>query len=196
MDFNYLNTLSVDTCKRLFNDYKESLLSESKTAKYVVDKTITWNNSPGALNVIQIRCNELFVANDKKFNNDWMITVENPSGENKYGNPKLEVYSVTVDPKIQRNNMAFVMEQITRRHIGYHKWNPARIALRQDQGSLNYRTWVARQTKKNGKWINREELGFFTIHTHDNGGFSNSSLGCTILSSLDTYKKYFKPDRK
>lgn len=187
IDYKLLNSLRAEDYKFYFNKYKELLLSNPDTAKYVVDKTIEWQEF--GYNVIQIRCNDLFVTNDIQAYNDWMVTID--YSEKVEG--VVEVYAVTVDPKVRRDEIFNVLEQITRRHVGYHKWSLSRIALRQDSGKLDYRTWGARFTRKAGQWIKREVLGFFTIHTHDNGGFGNSSLGCTILKSLDTYKRYFKP---
>lgn len=186
--YRQLQNLEPSEVKLMFDMYYNFLLgsSDKEVRKLLVSKFIHWNDSPKGLNVLQIRFNDLFVTNNILRNNDWMVTVE--------GNTKVEAYRVTVDPKIRRNRIFNVRSQITLRHIGYHHWNRNRICLRQDYSrEYDYRTWGRRYIKRNGIWTWYDVLGNCTIHTHDNGGFWNSSLGCTIIANMSTYKKYFKP---
>ena len=187
VDYGTLVSLNAKMYEAIAYAYKKRLLGDSARRKYITDESIVWNNN--GMSVIQIQCNEVGIANDVLRNNDWMITVVDGK--------IVEIYKITTDPKTKRSGMAFIVPQITRRHVGYHRWNLNRIALRQDQGSdFDYTTWVRRFYYKNGKWTWTEQKGFYTIHTHDTGGFWNSSLGCAVIANDSTYRNYFKPALK
>ena len=187
VDYSTLTGLNVKMYEAIASEFKNRLIADSARRKYVTDESITWNGN--GMSVVQIQCNEVGIANDVLRNNDWMVTVVD--------NKVREVYKITTDPKTKRSGMAFIVPQVTRRHVGYHHWNLNRIALRQDQGSdFDYTTWVRRFYYKNGKWTWTEQKGFFTIHTHDTGGFWNSSLGCAVIANDKTYQVYFKPALK
>lgn len=200
--FNILRQISAEKYEHIFNTYKQLLLSDKDTKKYVVaDPVINYN--PGAFRLIfQIRCNELFDTNDIKPYNDWMVTIENLNGK-----PQIEVYAVTVDPKTRQNDIFNVLEQINWRTIGYHRvdlFGKKRICLRQDREKD--KTWGNRYRLIKGKWqLWKEVFGNLGINTHDPNSkkkltrkiwewiINNTSLGCTILKNQQTYEDYFKP---
>lgn len=154
--------------KMLFNVFASEV-----PEKYNLSKT-QWNDN--GLNVIVIRCNDIYVTNDMERNNDWMILFFRGL---KY------IFEVTADPKYRKNKIANICEQVYYGNIRNHRGIYNRDAICQD----NCKVWVRRY--KNDKWY--EELGHFGINIHNSAGFFNSSLGCVILADEKRYTQVFRP---
>jgi hypothetical protein len=179
-----LLNLSYDDYRAVFNKYYNELL----TTKYLTDPKIKWTEDPSTINVISIRCNDLFVTNDMVYDNDFLIVLENKPKEEAI----IYVFITTIDPKTRRNNIANILYQFYFGNIRNHRGIPGRSAICQDFCTV----WVRRFTKSisnSSNWLFIDEKGYFGIHIHDKNGCYNSSLGCTILDSQDAYTKYFKP---
>ena len=144
---------------------------------------VDFDNDEGHINVFIIRNNAIGIANDSLRNNDYLIVTENSSAESE---GSIYVFSVTADPKTKRPGIAFALPCQWNGNIGFHHWLNWRDCIRQDNDDV----WV-RRYKADGSYY--EEKGRFTIHIHDSGGFFNSSLGCTILASDDSYQSMFRP---
>lgn len=167
MNREQLIKIPIDSYKEIFNAYAEGLPD-----KYNLSKTY-WED---VLNVIVIRCNDIYVTNNELRNNDWLVCI--------YNNLRY-VYKCTADPKYKRDRIANLREQVYYGNIRPHRWIGWRTCIAQD----NCKVWVRRYA--NGKWY--EELGHFGINIHNSAGYFNSSLGCVILADESRYINSFRP---
>jgi len=175
MDKQRLLKISYKTFREIFDNFSDYL----KGTKYH-NADVCWDNRIGMINVIVIRCNEVYITNDLKRNNDFLIICEN-----KIDTVTTYVFNCTADPKYRRSKIANFMPQVYFANIRNHRQIPGRICLAQDLCKV----WVKRfQGVKN--W---EDHGNFGINIHNSAGFFNSSLGCVILASEDDFIKEFRP---
>lgn len=177
MNKQILFDLSYQQLKDLFNDYLV-YLSKFKTKYH--NPNVKWRDDDGTINVIVIRCNDLYVTNDMVRNNDYLCVIHNTGDSYEQF-----VFNVTADPKTRKNRIANLCSQSYIGNIRNHRWIPNRLAICQDNDAI----WVRRY--ENNKWF--EENGYFGINIHNSAGFFNSSLGCVILSSEDSYINSFRP---
>jgi hypothetical protein len=173
-----INNITPAAAESLFNLFNTSLMS----TKYY-SSAPGYRTDPDLINVFIIRCNPIYVTNDINRNNDWMFIIQNPGRLNP--SHKKYIFQVTVDPKIKKNGIANSLPQQYLGNIRNHRWIPGRPAICQD----NHKVWVRRYNKM-GFY---EEAGYFGINIHNNAGLFNSSLGCTILASENSYSQTFKP---
>ena len=164
-----LRKIPFGVYKMLFNIYAAELpekLNKSKTK---------WNDN--GLNVIVIRCNDIYVTNEMKRNNDWMILFHKGL---KY------IFQCTADPKQRKNRIANLCEQVYFGNIRPHKWIRWRTCIAQDKCKL----WVHRFTNRTDFY---NDFGHFGINIHNPAKYFNSSLGCVILAYEKRYTDVFKP---
>ena len=173
----FLENLRYDDYKNIFEKYLAAL----DDTQWLLSKKAKWQTDEGSINVIAIRCNEIYITNDIKRNNDWLIVIENRPDDNF----RRYIFSCTTDPKYRTTEIANVCEQIYLGNIRNHRLQSNREAICQD----NCDVWVRRYI--NGQWM--EEKGKFGINIHNPQGARNSSLGCIILSSDDDYINEFRP---
>jgi len=164
--------------RELFDWYTDTYLYKGKYS----DPRVVWLDRLGSINVIVVRNNELYVTNDMKRNNDFLVVIEN----------KLETYTkyvfeCTADPKMRKDNIANLLSQSYVGNIRNHKWIFGRICIAQDNSNI----WVGRFTR--GIKDYKEYRGKFGINIHDNGGFFNSSLGCVVLAKQTDFYEEFSP---
>jgi|SRR5574343_72548 hypothetical protein len=169
--------LTYQELKDLCLDFQE-YLRKNKPKYY--NENCKWIGGGSGANVIIIRCNKPYTGNDTLRNNDYLIIVKN-NGDSY----EQFVYNCTADPKTMRLGIATLLEQCYVGNIRNHHYTPNRPAICQDF----CRVWVGRYDGKNGY----EQFGYFTMHIHNPAGFFNSSLGCTILSTDDSYISTFRP---
>lgn len=160
--------IPADKYRELFDKYIASLPKEYQHG-------VKWNED--GINVIIKRNNPVETFNDEIRNNDDLIIIENkPATYTKY------LFNVTADPKTRRFGIATLLPQAYYGNVRNHRGILGRPAICQD----NCPVWIKRYGGK-------VEHGHFGIHIHDNGGFFNSSLGCTVLSSAESFINEFKP---
>ena len=163
-----LRAIPYGVYKMMFNVYASELpekLNKSKTK---------WNDD--GLNVIVIRCNDIYITNDMKRNNDWMIL---------FFEGKKYIFQCTADPKYRKNKIANICEQVYYGNIRNHRGIYNRLAICQDNCKVFVRRYI------NNKWF--EEQGHFGINIHNSNGLFNSSLGCVILADESRYINSFRP---
>lgn len=143
-----------------------------------------FRTEPDTINVLGIRYNHEISFNNDLTNNDNLIIWENTSSNQV----RLWRFPVTMDPKSKKVNIAHLVKGVYPSYrVGNHRQVPGRTALRQDDGVV-----LVARTDKKGE-VFEVQTGKFGINIHDSGGFSNSSLGCTILANDDDYKNKYKP---
>jgi len=169
--------LKYNQYEEFFNNY----IDELSGSKYLRDSGIRWCGVNKTINVIVIRCNDIYITNNMKRNNDWMIVIENT----KSGSFKRYIFKVTADPKYRRDKIANLMEQVYFGNSRNHRSQPNRIAICQDTCQVFVKRY------KGPTWY--EDLGFFGINIHNPKGFFNSSLGCVILAKDSDYLNDFRP---
>jgi hypothetical protein len=175
MNKQILFDLSYQDLKKLFNNFLDC-----QTGNKYHNENVKWQDADGTINVIAIRCNDIYITNDMNRSNDYLCIVHNTGDSYEQF-----VYNCTTDPKTRRTNIANICEQSYLGNIRNHHWTPGRVAICQD----NCKVWVRRY---NGNtWV--EQYGFFTINIHNPQGFFNSSLGCIILATDDSYISTFRP---
>jgi hypothetical protein len=216
ISWSALNGIKIPNLIHAFESYREFLRPQKLVASadgdiehsLLVDPYCKPNLSEGAISMVwQIRMNKLGIANNINSFNDYMITVENPSGINGFEEPKLEVYTGTIDPKVLRSGMFFSIPHMGYRYIGKHHGIDWRDCLRQDDKKVlhdncsyvDYRTWGARfypdpELGWNNKFC-QFAFGHKTIHTHGPGGisFANTSTGCFVIAKAVVFKRDFRP---
>lgn len=176
MEKEYLFNLNYPDFRKVF----EKNIAEKLGTKWMRDSKIKWSTEDGTINVIVIRCNDIYITNDEKRNNDYLVIIENtPEGSMNY------IFNCTADPKYKRDGIANLCEQIYYGNIRNHRWTFGRLAICQDFCEV----YVIRFIK--GK--PSEECGLFKINIHDNGSSYNSSLGCVIIATQQENKKYYQP---
>ena len=173
----FLENVTYDKYKQFFNKYVEEL----RETKYLRDPSICWSDKINTINVIVIRCNDIYITNDIQRNNDWLVVIENRTNDTfiKY------VFQVTADPKYRKDKIANLCEQIYFGNSRNHKSIPKRIAICQDTCQIYVKRY------KGPTWW--EDLGRFGINIHNSNGLFNSSLGCVILAKEDDYINEFRP---
>lgn len=148
-----------------------------------------WFDEPGTVNVIGVRCNTEVDFNFGKYN-DYLILIVN----NADGTYSQLIIDVTVDPAKTKHGIAHLRQGVwnsyelrphkwTSRYFNYIQKTIKRWALCQDLNNVE----IVRTDGK-GKIIETER-GKFGINIHDNGGYADSSLGCTVL---EHDKEYFE----
>jgi len=163
-----LRKIPYGVYKMMFNVYAAELpekFNQSKTK---------WNDN--GLNVIVIRCNDIYVTNDMERNNDWLIL---------FFEGKEYIFQCTADPKYRRNKIANICEQVYFGNIRSHNFVFGRDAICQDNCKVFVRRYI------NKEWY--EESGYFHINIHNANGFFNSSLGCVILADEKRFISTFRP---
>ena len=167
-----------------YNQYKflfEKYVAELKHTEYLRNESIAWSDAEGTINVFVIRCNDMYITNDIQRNNDWLVVIENRP-EDSF---RRYIFKCTADPKYRRNKIANLVEQIYYGNVRNHRWIPGRDAICQDNNEIYVRRY------ENGEWF--EEKGHFGINIHNSAGFFNTSLGCVVLASEDSYLNEFRP---
>ena len=165
---NRLRKIPYGVYKMMFNVYAAELpekFNQSKTK---------WTDT--GLNVIVIRCNDIYITNDMERNNDWLIL---------FFEGKKYIFQCTADPKYRKNKIANLCEQAYYGNIRNHRGIYNRDAICQDV----YKVFVRRYT--GSKWY--DESGYFGINIHNSNGLFNSSLGCVILADEKRYVSTFRP---
>jgi len=162
---NRLKKIPIEVYKTLFNSYADSGIPNASNTH--------WGD---VLNVIVIRCNDIYITNDLKRNNDWLILI--------YNNLRY-IYECTADPKYRKNKIANICEQVYFGNIRNHRGIYNRLAICQDNSDVYVRRYTG------NKWY--EEHGKFGINIHNPAGFFNSSLGCVILANESRYINSFRP---
>ena len=175
MDSAKLLSIPYDIYEQIFYHFKQSL----KDTKYFKD--INLRTGDGNIDCFTIRCNDYYVTNDMKRNNDYLVILEYlPEKVSKY------CFHVTADPKTRKWGIANLIEQIYYGNIRNHHWTLGRDCIAQD----NCKVWVRRYSNTT-QYVEQE--GNFTINIHNNGGFFNSSLGCTILADDKDFISDYRP---
>lgn len=147
----------------------------------------------GEINVMGIRNNPEVSFNDEyNFYNDLLIIEHTINLLQEF-----YVFKVTMDPKGKSNNIAHLLEGVYASYTALrpHKYMPGRTAIVQDKDSV-----LVARTNSTGDIIKgmSEHEGLFGINIHDSGGYTNSSMGCTVLESDSSennyhWKDHFKP---
>lgn len=176
---NSIDELTYPRYKEVFYKYRDYL--QNTNPKFLNGQDMVWNEAEGTINVMVIRCNDIYETNDRIRNNDWMVIIEN-RGEGLF---RRHIFKCTADPKYRQDNIANLCEQMYYGNIRNHRGIFGRLAICQD----NCKVWVRRY--KGGNWI--EEQGHFGINIHNPAGAFNSSLGCVILDTDSHYINEFRP---
>lgn len=178
--YDKIDSLNILQFQKLHYLFSDSL----KGTKY--EKEVIFDIEPKHINLFTIRNNDVYMTNDMIYDNDYVIVTQNGSIEK---NSSITILRATADPKMRRQNIANLVQQQWYGNIRPHHWMAGRLAVCQD----NDKVWV-RRYQTITQYI--EEYGNFTINIHNKNGLSNSSLGCTILASDESYKKLFLPTLK
>lgn len=151
-----------------------------------------WHDEPGTLNIIGVRCNTEADFNFGKYN-DYLILVLNKEND-EYTSA---IINVTVDPATTKNGIAHLRQGAWNSYVVRpHRWARRRFGK---FGEIN--RWACCQdlhtveivrTDGKGKIISTER-GMYGINIHDNGGYRDSSLGCTVIQSDESYLNIFLP---
>jgi len=204
--FNFLeNTLVYDDAVKIFDAYKDDL-REKENGFWLKDKSATVQERELAIALgFVIRCNDIFITNDIKRNNDWLFVIQNRPNEyiRRY------VYQCTADPSLRRSGMATLMPQIYTANIRNHHNVFGRPALCQDNCPVTVRRYIKESEISYYQNLGFEvheavevvggykyyffDTGHFGIHIHNPAQYWNSSLGCVILANDNDYKNEFKP---
>ena len=174
MDKETLLNITYTQYEKIFDKY-------SKSSGLINPHKVAMRKGLNEVDAFVIRCNEMYVTNDIIRNNDYLVLLQYLMDSiSKY------VFKVTADPSIRRYNIANLCEQIYYGNIRNHRWIAGRICIAQDKCPVRVRRY-----SDSRHYI--EEVGYFGINIHDNGGLWNSSLGCVILESKDSYNNFLKP---
>ncbi len=155
-----------------------------------------WFDEPGTLNVIGIRCNTEVDFNFGKYN-DFLLLVFNKEND-LYD---VQLLEVTVDPNHDAYGRGHLAQGVYDAYkVGVHGLssgnttsfvkgvgNVTRWALRQDRNKV----YVTR-TNGGGKVIEREWCMAF-INIHDTNKYEDSSIACTVISTLKSWYERFVP---
>ena len=161
--------------ERLFDIHKDSFINTKYYAN--IEKRTDNKNIMAYI----IRCNDYYITNDMKRNNDYLVVIwYDANSVIKY------CFGVTADPKTRKKGIANIIEQVYFGNIRNHWWTLGRDAICQD----NCDVWVRRYTLLTDYY---EEKGRFHINIHNNAGAFNSSLGCTIFADDSEYFNHFRP---
>ena len=157
-----------------------------------------WLEEDNTLNVIGIRCNKEIEVNNRRYN-DYLILIHNKNSSDV----SIVVLEVTIDPATDKYGRAHLRQglwncYVIRPHapsgndernfpnLGWQKrWG---ICQNQNSGEVE----VIR-TDGNGNEI-KTERGRFGINIHDSGGYTDSSIGCTVIKSDESYESLFLPE--
>jgi len=187
--------MNIETLKDLKYSKLQSIFEKhlewSKNNKRTIGKP-RWRVEDMTLNVIGVRCNSESDFNFGKYN-DYLILVLNKSSEDF----TKVVMTVTVDPNRNKDGIAHLRQGVWNSYVVRpHRWayrnfpkngRQYRWAICQDKNEVE----IVR-TDGNGGII-RSVRGFFGINIHDTGGYSDSSLGCTVIKSDSSYENLFLP---
>jgi hypothetical protein len=197
----YFSNLNYSGFKNFYDKYKD-FFKNGFTDDFSerIESSIVYPEAKDSLIIFEIRCNEDISFNNEIRNNDLLLVLEIQYADEKAIEYLLHQFDCTTDPCSQKYHIAHTARQIYRGNVGLHHGTPGRTCIRSDEGGG---TWV-RRTDAAGNVIPLNpkhadaELGHFGINIHDNGGFANSSLGCTILaggSYLEPgpYRDEYKP---
>lgn len=178
----YLNSLNYNDIKALFEKHLEWSKANNRTSGEP-----KWFDEPNTLNLIGIRCNTEVDFNFGKYNDFLMVIFNKPGGTFDY-----QLLEVTCDPYKKKESIAHLRQGVWDSFVVRpHRWATRffkalnktidRWAVCQDQNKVEI-------VRTNGKGIVIEtERGMFGINIHDNGGYADSSLGCTILKNDSDY---------
>lgn len=183
-----LRNLSYSDLKNLF----EKHLDWAKTNNRV-SGTPKWFDEENTINLIGIRCNTEVEFNFGKYNDFLMVIFNKPGDTYDY-----QLLEVTVDPFRNKEGIAHLRQGVWDSYVVRpHKWATRyftalkktidRWACCQDQNKVE----IVRTDGKGN--IIKTERGFFGINIHDNGGYNDSSLGCTILKNDTDYLERYLP---
>lgn len=179
------NTYTFSDFKNLFNAYKDFFKNGYTTdLSERVDSSIIYPEKKDSIIVFEIRCNDQISFNNEIRNNDLLFVIEIADDQQGI---VLHQFDCTTDPCSPKYNIAHTARQIYRGNVGDHHAIEERKCIRSDNGQG---TWV-RRTDGNGEVLplnpkhSDAVLGHYGINIHDNGGFANSSMGCTILAGPD-----------
>jgi len=165
-----VNAYNIPNLKTIFYNY----LNLCKQDGRVIGDPI-WRENLNEINVIGIRSNPeiSFNLSGETYYNDLLLII------NYEIIPKIYFFSVTMDPRAKKKNIAHLLEGIYASYTALrpHKYVTGRTALVQDRGAV----FVARTDNQGNVITAKPEKGFFGINVHDSGGYQNSSLGCTVL---------------
>jgi len=179
--YDKIDSLSILQFQQLHYLFSDSL----KGTKY--EKEVIFDINQKHINLFVIRNNDVYVTNDMIYDNDYVILTQNGYMKEDEGQAgSITILRATSDPKMRRQNIANVLEQQWYGNIREHRWMFGRLAICQDNDKL----WVRRYSSLTN-YI--EEYGYYTCNVHNKNGAKNSSLGCTILASDESYKKLFLP---
>jgi len=193
------DNLSETISKLTYNDLKELFTKHLAWSQgnNRVSGNPKWFDDDNTLNVIGIRCNEELDVNNKRYN-DYLILIHNKNSSDV----SIVVLEVTIDPAIDKYGRAHLRQglwnsYVIRPHapsgndernfpnIGRQKrWG---ICQNQNSGEVE----VAR-TDGHGQLL-KTERGRFGINIHDSGGYVDSSIGCTVIKSDESYESLFLP---
>ena len=142
--------------------------------------------APNTINVMGIRSNSEISFNlGEEFNNDKLLIYENTS----HGSVRMWDFDVTMDPKDKKKEIAHLLKGIYATFVvRAHKWVKGRDALCSDIPPGVRFSRTDQYGNVTGTYTDR--IG---INIHNNNGFRNSSLGCTILADEDAFKTKFRP---
>ena len=189
--YKILFDLSYGQIKNLF----ESHLTWSK-ANDRVSGNPKWFDEPGTLNVIGVRCNSEADFNKAKYNDYLVLVFNKPLG--KYD---VAIIDVTVDPNREKEGIAHLRQGVWNAYcVGIHGQTTghntrdlpgighiSRWALRQDNNEVE----IVRTDGKGN--VIKSVRGSFGINVHDNGGYKDSSAGCTVIKRDEDYIEKFLP---
>lgn len=192
--FNLLDKAGVKRFYDKYCDYFKNGFTVDLSER--IEKSVIYPDAVNSLVVIEIRCNVDISFNDEIRNNDLLYLFRFDESDRLTSFH----FDCTTDPCTTKNRIAHTARQIYRGNVGNHKAINGRTCIRSDNGSG---TWV-RRTDTTGEVIPLDpehsdaELGHYGINIHDNGGFANSSLGCTILAGGNylqpgPYRDIYKP---
>jgi hypothetical protein len=185
--YSKIKKLGYSDWKKVFNKH----LAWSKENKRTIGKPV-WREEDMTLNVIGIRCNSETDFNYGKYN-DYLILVLNKSSDDF----TKVIMEVTVDPCRNNDGIAHLRQGMWNSYVVRpHKWayrnfphigRQQRWAICQDKDQVE----IVR-TDGNGSVI-KSVRGFFGINIHDTGGYKDSSLGCTVIKSDESYEDLYLP---
>jgi len=166
---------------------------------YRIEPSIVYPAVKDSIMVFEVRCNEDISFNNQIRNNDLLLVAEVVDDASSTLSIALHKFNCTTDPCSKKYRIAHTARQIYRGNVGIHRNNEGRLCIRSDHGFGTY----IRRTDGDGEILKinghvdayPDHVG---INIHDNGGFANSSLGCTILAGADylhpgPYRDEFKP---
>jgi len=189
--FKQLKDLNFFTSLNFNKVWREYLKFATDRNRVIGDPVLRFGE--GEINVMGIRNNPEVSFNDEyNFYNDLLIIEHTIKASQEF-----YIFKATMDPKGKSNNIAHLLEGVYASYTSLrpHKYMPGRTAIVQDKDSV-----LVTRTNSNGDIIKgmSEHEGLFGINIHDSGGYTNSSMGCTVLEKDSSennfhWEKFFKP---